>query len=562
MGTVMKKKTLYIACISLLIWALCVCFGYVSYDVNDDAGMNMAAAGAYGIFSQYLVYTNIVLGYMIKFFYFIFPGINCYLWFYLITDLFAVIMLALAFSDKLSIKHSVIITVFLNFLLAGEFYIHIHYSKSAVLYVVAASIYMIMLFRRDEKVDKISFSLASLMLVLGFCVRIQSFESVLPFVFVLFVFGACALRKTDKLMRYRLLLIPFAACVLCFAINYHAYYMTQWRDFKVSDDILIKVRDFGMYDYSNGSEDYEAEGITAADFDMIHHWMFNDPETFNEANLRKLESVGEKHNNSGLGLNMSVLKSTVKEFVSRFGNRTLAGLLMVIVLLSLAIGDRWLIAQNIIYAVLSFAEYYYLIFKGRFFWRVEIIIWLSAVLISGFIVVDHLSSKIEKKDNITELSKRFEKIAVCAVLLFLIATVFIKSEVMDNSKFTNGDSKYEDFLNIREAKGHFVIYNIADYGMLLGAKDIFDIDRKYADYYANITEMGGNGNSPSGLYFAGKAGISNPAKALFENENVFFVSDDEAKDTLMSYLNEKYGPGIDARSVEVDGVTAWKFYAN
>ena len=559
----MKKKTLYIAFISLLIWALCVCFGYVSYDVNDDAGMNMAAAGAYGAFSQYLVYTNIVLGFIIKFFYMIFPGINCYLWFYLITDLFAVIMLAISFSDKLSLKQSVIITFFLNILLAGEFYIHIHYSKSAVLYVVAASIYMIVLIGRNEKISKLSFALASIMFVLGFCVRIQSFESVLPFVTVLFAFGFLAFGKSDKKVRFRLVLIPLVVCALCFAINYYAYYMTQWRDFKVSDDILIKVRDFGMYDYGNGAEDYEAEGITYADFDMIHHWMFNDPETFNEENLRKLEQIGKEHENQGI-ISLSALKNTIKEFLSRFNNRSVAGLLVVIILLTLTVGDRWLIIQNLMLFGLAFSEYYYLILKGRFFWRVEVIIWLAAVLICGFSLTDYLSKKrdteIVQKDAETDKKKKCITYGAFAVILFLF--IFVKSEVLDNSRFTNGDSKYEDFQAVRNADAHFIMYNVADYGMLMGAKDIFDIDRKYADYYKNITEMGGSGNSPSGLFFANKIGITNPAKALFEKDNVYFIGDDEAKDVLKNYLIEKYDSSIDTETVEVDGVKAWKFCLN
>ena len=163
----MKKKNLYIVYISLAIWMIFVFFGSVSYDVNDDAGMNMAAAGAYGCYSQYLVYINVVLGYLFKLLYFIFPGINCYLWFYLIADLVATTMICVSVSDKLSLKHSVVLTVFINLALADEFYIHIHYSKSAVLYVVAACLYFAMLLRKDEEVKLKSCLLPTIMFVLA-----------------------------------------------------------------------------------------------------------------------------------------------------------------------------------------------------------------------------------------------------------------------------------------------------------------------------------------------------------------------------------------------------------
>ena len=556
----MKKKNLYIVYISLAIWMIFVFFGSVSYDVNDDAGMNMAAAGAYGCYSQYLVYINVVLGYLFKLLYFIFPGINCYLWFYLIADLVATTMICVSVSDKLSLKHSVVLTVFINLALADEFYIHIHYSKSAVLYVVAACLYFAMLLRKDEEVKLKSCLLPTIMFVFGFCVRIQSFESVFPFVVVLFgvIIIRCK-RKGKNLKRFLVLLIPIVSCIMCFCINYYAYYMTEWRNFKVSDDILIKVRDFGLYDYESGSEEYDAHGITANDFDMIHNWMFNDLETFNENNLRVLEQVGKANRGKVSILNTSVFKIALKEFSSRLCNRTLAGLLMCILLLSVAVCDRWVILANITLNLLTLAEYYYLIFYGRLFWRVEIILWISAVLIGGYLVVDNLSgNNAEIKENQQSASRLF-KTAEAAFLLIMILFVFVKSEIIDNSRLTNGDSKYEDFQIIRESDAHFVMYNLAEYGMLLGGKDIFDIDRKYADYYSNITEMGGNGNSPAGLYFANKKGITNPTKALFEKDNVYFVGNVTAKNILLEHINEKYGQNIYAKIVIVDGVSAWKF---
>ena len=59
-------------------------FGNVYYDAGDDASLNLIAAGAYSPrASQYLVFENIVLGYIFKILYRIFPYINCYLIFFI-----------------------------------------------------------------------------------------------------------------------------------------------------------------------------------------------------------------------------------------------------------------------------------------------------------------------------------------------------------------------------------------------------------------------------------------------------------------------------------------------
>ena len=55
-----------------LVW---LAFG-VRYEVNDDATLCNIAAGAYGEDSQYLVYINILIGYFLKPFYWVLPGVN------------------------------------------------------------------------------------------------------------------------------------------------------------------------------------------------------------------------------------------------------------------------------------------------------------------------------------------------------------------------------------------------------------------------------------------------------------------------------------------------------
>ena len=92
---------LFRSAISLLYFLSCILLGKLYYSTNDDTIMNMIAAGAYGESSQYLIYNNIIFGYILKVLYTIIPGINWYLWVYLFFNLLSVITISAVISDDL-----------------------------------------------------------------------------------------------------------------------------------------------------------------------------------------------------------------------------------------------------------------------------------------------------------------------------------------------------------------------------------------------------------------------------------------------------------------------------
>ena len=85
----MKKRKITLFAICFVCWLVSILFGKLAFS-DDDLCLNFIAVGAYGPDSQYMIYSNILFGYFLKILYSIFPMINCYLWFYLIGNLFAV----------------------------------------------------------------------------------------------------------------------------------------------------------------------------------------------------------------------------------------------------------------------------------------------------------------------------------------------------------------------------------------------------------------------------------------------------------------------------------------
>ena len=114
-----KKYTIYlkyleIGIISAFIFFLCIIYGGINYETNDDTAMNLIAAGAYGEPSQYLVYSGILWGYFIKLLYRLFPNVNCYLLTFLFLNLVSVISICVVLSEKLDLVCTAVVTVLVN----------------------------------------------------------------------------------------------------------------------------------------------------------------------------------------------------------------------------------------------------------------------------------------------------------------------------------------------------------------------------------------------------------------------------------------------------------------
>ena len=559
-----KKKRLLIVAISIIIWTACVYFGYVSYDVNDDAGMNMVAAGAYGPISHNLVHMNVVHGYVLKVLYAIFPFINCYLWSFLVCDLIAVMAFSIVVTDRLRIYPAVVITAAINFILASDFYVHIQFTKSSALY---ASVGLVVLIWQMKKADreKSMLALSYFLIILGLSIRWESFLLALPV-----VLGALIVDELYELIikknridfkKYALTIIPIAVCIVISIINSVSNSADpDWAEFRRTEEVLSPMRDFNRYVYSDSPEEYQAAGFTETDFEMIKgYWMWGDTENFNSERLDALAEIGEKYSKSYVRFDASYIKLTIKEVLSALTGKHIAMAFAVILLLALLTADLNVILQMLYMIVVSMAEIYYFFCLERVLWRAELCIWLTILLMGGYLVSRYAGSERLSETVVKEMSKKKYILSYVVMAVCIFVLILVKSLVMDNSRFTNGDNRHDEFAELTELDGvHFVCYNKADYGILQGADNIFAIDRSYAGYYRNMSDLGGFAFAPFDQYYGIQKGIDNPVRALFERDDVYYLGDAEPLQCLGQFISEKYGVSVTWEPVTFGQTTAWK----
>ena len=560
-----RKKWAVLSGISLLYFILCIVFGCLKYVTSDDAIMNLIAAGAFGSPSQYLIFNNIVIGYFLKFMYAVIPFVNWYLWLYLFFNLLSIIVICVVITDRLPMKASILVTVLINLLLAYDFYSNIQFTQSSTLYGVAGvALILAQLFY--EKKSVILMVIATAIIAMGVGARVVGVGMVAPFVLAMLLFYKGDLKNKIKKVAI-FFLMPIIVSVLMLAANFYAYYMNpEWRYFTDWNNIMSEKRDFGNFNFSWNKDEYLAAGFTEIDFKLMDMWLWNDTEYFTLDRLKTMKEIGKDTRVDGFKLDAGVLANSLEKMGESWKHGAYSAAFLIIIVFALIFFEKRYKFFVILQTFFVISEYYGLTCFRRIMWRVECGIWVSALFFTlMFLIYEGCFDKIYAKVTSDKVKKT---LGICAIGLSAVITIIFGAGKVDtfvNQKhcrvIPEDDWMYGKAKAITEREGFYLTDVDTLYSDLCGAKNIFDIDAKYRDFYANVCQFGGwIMPSPIGLYHANLVGIANPARALVERDDVFFIGGGEKAGYIYVYLNEKYGPGINMEMVdEVYEAPVWRF---
>ncbi|RKM57819.1 hypothetical protein D6855_12275 [Butyrivibrio sp. CB08] len=571
-----RLKLPVIIVISLIVWILSINFGGLYYEDNDDIAMNMIAAGAYGDpGSQYFLCSGIIIGHLVKALYSVFGNVNCYLWTDLVISLISVISIAVVLSDEFDLLGSAVITFLVSVFFARDFYISIQFSKNAAMYAGAGFLLMLSFIYRGGK-DFVRLFVASFLFLISYSVRKEGFFFLLPFALVALAVVLIPVIKSENRSKILLpLLIPLFGVLLSLGANYYTYALDpEWKEYYVRDRIYTDKRDFGNYNFEWNKEEYLEAGFTEWDFKLLDMWYYNDVDNFSVDKIKLLKEIGESTRIDRIRLESGIVKDTFVVIRDAFKEGPLAAVTVIVIVLSAIYCIRrkkYIELLGIL--VLSggiFMECYYLANIRRPLWRVEYGSWLAGLLmVLGSAVMPDMKMIIEHLKSSGSASDKNEKpiwkaLCVCASVATVVVVFIWQAKTLDysydNYAYSDTD-RYELFQAISKADGFFVVSPDDMFGGLNGARNIMEIDRRYAGLYSNVTAAGGYVvPAPNGMYYAHQHGITNAFGSLADRDDMYYVGGGERMGYLLMYINEKYGPGIDVKEVAFDGFTAWKYF--
>lgn len=541
-----KNSVLFLICLVFLLSELA---GKVSaYETGDDIFINLIGAGAFGAYRQYLVYPNVIWGYLQWMLNALFPSVPCYYVSMLVCNLAAIFALCHVICARLSLSWSIVMTTAVNFVLCTPYYTSLQYTKNVFLYTVAGGLLLFVSLRRDGTGRQ--YAGAVLLLFLGYIVRDKSFLFMMPFLFLLLPFALWENRKTlndlssaEKKRLIVRLLIPFAACLAAFAVNAAHYASGEWQDFARFNRLRGQITDYSGTHYTEHQEAYDAAGITEASLDLLRGWMYDDPETFTPEYLETIERIESADGQHSVRFDTALLRDTTADIIRVcYGNYL--GMAFVLCLLGiLPGGTNRMRLMALSCAVLLFLEYYYLYCLGRPYFRALIGCWLAAVFVPAVYALetqkmsDTASDGRKRRLSLSALAGKAAPFALAASLMLL--AVYPAKQIYNlhtrkgGQFFTDTGSNDAVFHAMRNDTTHFYVgfenYINDDPWQITAAR--------YEGFFENYCSLGDwYAPSPLSRYYAAQNGIENPLRALLTEKNVRLFGEAERAGAVYRYL--------------------------
>lgn len=556
-GTVRTRGNaiLWALLINVLIVLVCFVIFTPAFETNDDTGLISIASGIRGTRDPHIVHTNYLIGKLLTSLYAINPGLQ---WWSLLQFLFlfiAFFLITLMFVRNTAGIAGVLFTAAVVFFFSYEGYVRIQYTKTAGI-LCAAGLMLLFYGLLQKKPGKMYIIAGTVLTVLGSFYRVQSFACITVIFLAMVIYGLMFFgAETEDPKKRIIAAVAAGAILLILAGGFRVYDRSQYRDpewaaYLEFDKYRTEVLDYGVPDYEKHEAEYNAAGIDSTAYKLMKRWTFQDNEKFTADTFKQIASFREKKT-----LNTSLVKSFIKSFAK-------GALKEGTFLCALAAAACWLLTGRhrlrnflslLVMCAMIGALEFYLYYAGRFmFNRVDVGIWLAAVLIIMYqTIIDKPERQSDASDGKARALSVFRTV-VTSVLILAMAGMFLFAEPWQSglrsaAAETAADAAAErdTIERVSSDKDHLYLTKVGTlrFSAAYGVTD--PMPYKIAD---NIFPLGGWGSAtPAYTSVLKKYGVNNPFRDMIGNERIYLV-DDRIDDTL-AYLRKWYKADAEAELV-------------
>lgn len=542
-----EKTSLWIKVIlrNLIIFVLSQIVFQPTFETCDDNYMAAILYGTYGEYNAHFIFSNIILGKIIK----TLIGICPILPWYTIVQ-YAGLFLAFTCITYVLMKgekneYRTILSWMLLVAFGYECYVKVQFTKTAGVLTIAGILFIYQAIK-TEKIHVLQLILGSGLVVLGSFWRFRGFLMIVPIVGSVALFtGLREIKKGNwkKFLRYDVVYsVLFLMCIFLNIFSNKVYNSNPaWKEYREFNKVRAEMLDYGFPEYDENREIYQKYGISKNDLEMYRNWNYGDPERFTEEMLRDLADAKEERH-------LSI--DSAREFFTQFPVRYLKYpyFLVLIILLGLWLLNAKRDKVTVGFAATAFVLIeFYLFYKGRYF-----INRIDMPIIMALCVV--LAMQIEKI-RYEGLNKYVTAAVIGGVLLN--GSSFLNEQALPKSEKEKQEAQ-EVFELINVDKSHFYIMeNYTSDDLWTTAYSVWDVPPVGVN--TNCDVMGGwRYNTPLSNYNKECYGIKNPFRDIIDNPNVYMINDYYMAATL-NYIQEHYCETASAQLVkEINGHRFYK----
>ena len=535
--------------------------------------------------NQYILFSNILLGYLLKGIYTYIPNISFYFIMLELMGLISLIIIVWIILKRCRISIGILVSIICLVCFSDDLFILVQFTKTASVAIAAGGFLFLETISDKSIRHRKLITLAGCVLFLFGCMlRFACIYCVMPFLLIRFI--VLAYKKSLKEVFFRLLMcvVLAGASFALLGINNVLWNVdSEYRYYRELNEYRYPVTDVPKPLYDEIRPEMEAIGVSEIDYYLAATWQFTDLSVFTPEKLEKIAGILNDYN--------SRQTNTLSRAVEVFGYREywsypgVIGIVLIFVLLLFTERKPYftIIASVTVCAFLLL----YFAYIGRALYRVEF-----SVLFAAFSAMAVSFAGNEKKIKI----RRDVYLFTIFVFMYAILLYHVRIYIPDSSYKTLNDKSYKqyvEFIFVRE-DDYIGGYNSEAYTMVLSKRPIYenllnrienDTDHVYVVDVLSLVNINlnyspwirpGNGNSvsrshtlggclmmqyPDETYWYEYNGIDpvDPFRSLV-NENVYVV-DSYYYELKLAYLRNHYYPDACIEFVgEENDCKIWKFY--
>lgn len=390
--------------VNCLILITIMAFSELVYETNDDYGIALRIVEGY----PYVYLINYWLCKILIPIQNFLPGVNVFIYFQIFASFIAFTSFTKIALDYKPSKFIKLITIAGIFLLAGDHYCMMQYTKTSALLIVIGIIVLVDSIIKKRHVGY--FVLSAVLLFFGASLRFINVYVAAAFALLFCIFIFACDRKEINFKDYvspKRIGVYFIAITLLFTIG-----LLDWssdnnsivKEYAKYNSNRAKITDYPVYEnYDKLKEEYTNRGFSENDIFMIRYWYQDEKGSASLENMRTINNIYEEHTTKGMQLIKLSAERFFKDLLSNIRNLTRMGI-HVIVLVMLAVFGVLIMKPKYVWYIfgvglLTISLYIYLYCGGRTLYRATYSIDVNALLWILYFYQEGDRSRIEETNS-------------------------------------------------------------------------------------------------------------------------------------------------------------------